>query len=191
MHNPNLSLDTQEFRGDGFKITCPIEPFIKQPELDPQVAAELDPQVAAELDPQVAAVLEAADGCPYRAGKITKAVVLALRPLDPNGIPPTFPLLKLIDSYLDTCSKALLNNLKAAPNIELQELNINLIETNNGFEASVSMLRLEHAADPEVACLKAAAKLRKLAEKFETLAIQENPRCKSTIKRVNEVVSST
>jgi hypothetical protein len=103
MHNPNLSLDTQEFRGDGFKITCPIEPSVKQPELDPQVAA----------------VLEAADGCPYRASKITKAVVLALRPLDPNGIPPTFRALKLVDQYLVTCGTALIDSLKAAPAAKL------------------------------------------------------------------------
>lgn len=88
----------QEFRGDGFRLICPIEPSTKQPELDPQVAA----------------VLEAAEGCPYRASKITEAVVLALRPLA-NGTPSTFPPLKLLDQYLVTCGTALVDNLKTAP----------------------------------------------------------------------------
>jgi hypothetical protein len=87
----------QEFRSDGFKISCPIEPSVKQPELDPQVAA----------------VLEAANGCPHTAAKVTKAVLLALRPLR-DKTPPTFPPLKLIDQYLVTCGAALVDNLKTA-----------------------------------------------------------------------------
>ena len=98
MHNPNSVPDSQEFRGDDRKITCPIKPSVRQPELDPQVAA----------------VLGAADGCPYTAVKVTEAVVLALRPLH-DKTPPTFPPLKLIDQYLVTCGTALVDNLKAAP----------------------------------------------------------------------------
>ena len=87
----------QEFRGDGFRLICPIEPSTKQPELDPQVAA----------------VLEAAGGCPHTATRVTEAVVLALRPLR-DKIPPTFPPLKLVDQYLVTCGTALVDNLKTA-----------------------------------------------------------------------------
>ena len=93
-----MSLDTQEFRRDGFRVTGPTK----------------SPSNPLELDPQVAAVLEAAGGCPYRASKITEAVVLALRPLA-NGTPPTFSPLKLVDQYLVTCGTALVDNLKTAP----------------------------------------------------------------------------
>lgn len=169
MNNPNLSLGIQEFRGDGCRVVCPTKSSFNQPELDPQVAA----------------VLEAANGCTYTAVKVAKALILALRPLDSSGTPPTFPPLKLIDSYLATCSTALLNNLKAA-SVELEELNINLIKTDDGFESSVSTLKVGRAMDPKVACLEAAAKLHTLAKRFETLATQDNPiYCESTIKRIN------
>ena len=100
MHNPNLAPDSQEFRGDGFKITCPIKPSVKQ----------------AKLDPQVAAVLGAANGCPDTAAKVTEAILLTLRPLG-----TTFPTLKLIDQYLILCGTALLDNLKAAPAVKLTD----------------------------------------------------------------------
>ena len=100
MHNPNLVPDTQEFRGAGRKITCPVKPSVKQ----------------AKLDPQVAAVLGAANGCPDTAVKVTEAILLTLRPLG-----TAFPTLKLIDQYLVVCGTALLDNLKAAPTVKLTD----------------------------------------------------------------------
>jgi len=222
MHNPNLVPDTQEFYYRGRRITLPIKPSVKQPELDPQVAA----------------VLGAADGCPYTALKVTEAVVLALRPLNENTS-PTFPALALLDKYLITCGTALVDSLKAVSttkptdhdrilllaglleetdtndilshtdhatallndprfqqllkipttfkmNKEPEQLKIDLVATNEGFEATVSDLKLHCAANPRSACLAAAAKLEELALKFKILAKQDGPLySKSVLKRVN------